>query len=188
MGSDIDSGPRRMGRLYAFRHGYTRRHRRYGEQMGRARREWVAVSVFVLMTLAGIGATQLPGPAAVVPSAVLVTCTAGIALGWTRTWGALVAATALGSEMSVVASIISFRAPGGAGGPSPSPGREPGRRPVRLLRLAGERGTATSGKSRADIMINVATRVLIADDQDDVRGAFRLILNAQVVRAAMAAD
>lgn len=78
--------------------------------MSRGRRQWVAVSVLVLVALAGIGATQLPGPAAAAPSAVLVACVAAIGLGWTRTWRWVLGVTAVASEMSAVASIITFRA------------------------------------------------------------------------------
>lgn len=78
--------------------------------MTRGRRQWMVVSVLVLVALGGIGATQLPGPAAVAPSAVLVACVAAIGLGWTRTWGWVLGVTAVASEMSAVASIIAFRA------------------------------------------------------------------------------
>lgn len=75
------------------------------------RREWVGLAVLVLVALAGIGATQFSGPAAlaVAPSAVMVACVAGVTRGWTRTWGWVVGVTVVATEMSVVASNIIFR-------------------------------------------------------------------------------
>jgi signal transduction histidine kinase len=78
--------------------------------LGRREWGWLALAVFVLVAVTGIGAAQFSGPAAVVPSAVMVTCVAEIAVGWTRTWGWVVGVTVVASEMSVVALIISFRA------------------------------------------------------------------------------
>jgi signal transduction histidine kinase len=101
---------------YAFRHGYTRGHQPYAEGMNSSarvswgRREWMALAVLVLVAVAGIGVAQFSGPAAVVPSVVMVVCVAGIAVGWTRTWGWVVGVTVVALEMSVVALIISFEA------------------------------------------------------------------------------
>jgi signal transduction histidine kinase len=78
--------------------------------LGRREWGWLALAVFVLVAVTGIGAAQFSGPTAVVPSAVMVTCVAEIAVGWTRTWGWVVGVTVVASEMSVVALIISFRA------------------------------------------------------------------------------
>jgi signal transduction histidine kinase len=80
--------------------------------VSRGRLEWVGLAILVLVALAGIVATQFPGPAAlaVVPSAVMVACVAGVTLGWTRTWGWVVGVTVVATEMSVVASIAVFRA------------------------------------------------------------------------------
>jgi hypothetical protein len=101
-----------------FRHGYIRGRQSYAEGMSNTASAglglhewgWLALAVFVLVAVTGIGAAQVYGPAAVVPSAVMVACVAEIAVGWTRTWGWVVGVTVVASEMSVVALIISFRA------------------------------------------------------------------------------
>jgi hypothetical protein len=70
---------------------------------GVGRREWVALAVLVLVAVAGIGAAQFSGPAAMVPPAVMVVCVVGIAVEWIRTWGWVVGVTVVALEMSVVA-------------------------------------------------------------------------------------